>query len=150
MPALHLGIVVFVVGGLAFIVAGGIQRWPLARSWPFRIAHLAAIAVVVAQAWLGAICPLTTLESWLRVRARQTVYSGSFVEHWVGRLLYHDAPPWAFTVAYTLFGLAVLGPGGPFRRDGAAPEAEVPPRTFPHPRPKFGGAGAEATGRVGA
>jgi len=107
--ALHLGVVVFVVGGLAFIVVGGFRRWPLARSLPFRVAHLAAIAVVVAQAWLGAICPLTTVESWLRVRARQTAYSGSFVEHWVGRLLYYDAPPWGFTVAYTLFGLAVLG-----------------------------------------
>lgn len=107
--ALHLCVVVFVVGGLAFIVAGGIRRWPVARSWPFRVAHLVAIAVVVAQAWLGAICPLTTLESWLRVRARRTVYSGSFIEHWVGRLLYYDAPPWAFTLAYTLFGLAVVG-----------------------------------------
>lgn len=107
--ALHLGVVVFVVGGLVFVVVGGIRRWPLVRSWPFRLAHLAAIGAVVAQAWLGAICPLTTLESWLRVRARQTVYSGSFVEHWIGRLLYYDAPPWAFTLAYTLFGFAVLG-----------------------------------------
>ena len=27
---------------------------------------------------------------------------------WLGRLLHWDAPPWVFTAAYTLFGLAVL------------------------------------------
>jgi hypothetical protein len=72
------------------------------------LTHLAAIAVVVAQAWLGATCPLTGLELWLRAKARQGTYSGSFIEHWLQRLLYYEAPPWVFTVVYTVFGLAVV------------------------------------------
>ena len=47
------------------------------------------------------------LEAWLRGHARQGTYSGGFVEHWLQRLLYYDAPGWAFTTAYSLFALAV-------------------------------------------
>ena len=104
----HFAIVVFVVGGLAFIVVGHLRDWRWAHSLWFRIAHLAAIAVVVAQAWLGAVCPLTSLEMWLRTKARETTYSGSFIDHWLQNLLYYEAPTWVFTLVYTLFGLIVL------------------------------------------
>ncbi|HNW02426.1 MAG TPA: DUF2784 domain-containing protein, partial [Burkholderiaceae bacterium] len=73
----------------------------------FRLAHLGAIAIVVAQSWFGIICPLTTLEMWLRAKARAETYGGSFVEHWLQRILYYEAPAWVFAVVYTLFGLAV-------------------------------------------
>ena len=73
------------------------------------------------------MCPLTTLEMWLRARAQGSTYTGSFIEHWLQRLMYFDAPPWAFAVAYSLFGLVVVatwwyfpprsGPGA--RRDEA-------------------------------
>ncbi|MCC2676096.1 MAG: hypothetical protein K0R58_3043 [Ramlibacter sp.] len=105
---LHFGVVLFVVGGLAAILAGGLRGWRFARSMAFRVAHLAAIAYVVAQAWLGAVCPLTTLEMWLRAQAGQGTYGAGFIEHWVQRLLFYEASPWVFTAAYSLFGLAVL------------------------------------------
>ena len=62
----------------------------------------------MAQAWLGVTCPLTTLEMWLRAQARASTYSGSFIEHWVARLLYYEGPPWMFALAYSLFALAVV------------------------------------------
>ena len=105
---LHFGIVLFVVLGLLVIVAGGLRGWRVTRSLAFRIAHLAAIAYVVAQAWLGAVCPLTTLEMWLRGQGGGSTYAGGFIEHWVHRVLFWEAPPWLFTLAYSLFGLAVL------------------------------------------
>ncbi|MBK7471172.1 MAG: DUF2784 domain-containing protein [Betaproteobacteria bacterium] len=105
---LHVAIVVFVVGGLVVIVAGNLAGWRWINALWFRVAHLAAIAIVAAEAWFGAVCPLTTLEMWLRGKARTTTYSGSFIEHWLQHLLYYDAPPWAFTLAYSLFGLAVV------------------------------------------
>lgn len=108
MLSLHFAFVLFVVGGLVFILAGACRGWGLARSFWFRLAHLAAIAIVVAQAWLGAACPLTLLEMWLRTKAAATTYTGSFIEHWLQRLLYYEAPGWVFTLIYTLFGLAVL------------------------------------------
>jgi hypothetical protein len=105
---LHFGIVLFVVAGLAAIVIGGLRGWRVARSLSFRIAHLAAIAFVVVQAWLDAVCPLTTLELWLRARAGDRTYGGGFIEHWVQRVLFYQAPSWVFTLAYSAFALAVL------------------------------------------
>ena len=105
---LHFAVVIFVVGGLAAVVLGQGRGWAWVRNLPFRLAHLAAIGVVAAQAWLGQVCPLTTLESWLRVQAGATGYRRSFNEHWVHAMLYHEAPPWVFTLAYTVFALLVL------------------------------------------
>ena len=105
---LHLAVVVFVVGGLVLVVAGNLLRWPWVNSGWFRVAHLLAIAVVSAQAWLGKVCPLTTLESWLRAQAGLPGYRQGFIEHWVQRFLYYEAPLWVFAVAYTVFGLLVL------------------------------------------
>lgn len=121
--SLHFAVVLFVVGGLVFIVLGGLCRWRLASSLRFRLAHLAAIALIAAQAWLDAICPLTRLEMWLRTEAGQPTYSGSFVGHWLQRLLYYEAPPWVFIVAYSLFGLLVLAAWWIFppERHGPAP-----------------------------
>jgi hypothetical protein len=103
----HVGIVVFVVGGLVLLVVGNLRGWRFVNDWWFRLAHLAAIAIVVAQAWLGIVCPLTTLESWLRGRAGEAAYEAGFIEYWLQRVLYYDAPAWVFTAGYTLFGLAV-------------------------------------------
>jgi Protein of Unknown function (DUF2784) len=105
---LHAAIVVFVVVGLVFIVVGNLRHWRWANAPWFRLAHLGAIAVVVAQAWLGVTCPLTTLEMWLRAKAGAATYSGGFVEHWLQRMLYYDAPAWVFALGYSLFGLFVL------------------------------------------
>jgi len=103
----HFAIVLFVVGGLVLILAGNLRDWRWVNALWFRIAHLAAIAIVVGESWLGIVCPLTTLEGWLREQSGVADYSASFIEHWVQRLLYYRAPPWVFTLAYTLFGLAV-------------------------------------------
>ena len=105
--ALHVSIVAFVIGGLVAVIAGNLLRWRWVNALWFRLAHLGAIAIVVAEAWFGVVCPLTSLEMWLRTKAHETTYAGSFVEHWLQRILYYEAPPWVFTVAYSLFGLLV-------------------------------------------
>lgn len=105
---LHWAVVLFVVGGWLWVLIGWRRGWPLARSLAFRLAHLAAIGVVAAQAWLGRLCPLTVWEMALRQRAGQATYGESFIAHWLGRLLYWGAPGWVFTFAYSGFALAVL------------------------------------------
>ena len=105
--ALHAAFVAFVVLGLLAILVGGALGWRWVRDPRFRAAHLAAIGLVVAEAWAGVTCPLTSLEDSLRAAAGEATYSGAFVAHWLGRLLYWQAPPWAFILAYTLFGAAV-------------------------------------------
>ena len=67
-----------------------------------------AIVVVVVQSLFGKLCPLTVLESWLRERAGESAYATSFIEHWVQRVLFYQAPFWVFTLSYTVFGLLVV------------------------------------------
>ena len=105
---LHVLTVGFVVGGLVLILVGNLRGWTWVNAMWFRLAHLAAIAFVVAEAWFGVVCPLTSLEMWLRERAHASTYAGSFIEHWLQRILYYQAPGWVFTVTYSLFGLAVV------------------------------------------
>jgi hypothetical protein len=104
----HTLFVVFVMLGLLLVLAGRPLGWSWVRNPWFRAAHLAGIGIVVLQAWLGIVCPLTTWEMALRARAGDAVYSGAFVAHWLERLLYFQAPPWVFTVAYTVFGGLVV------------------------------------------
>jgi hypothetical protein len=105
---MHALFVVFVVSGLILILVGGALGWSWVRLRWFRLAHLAAIGVVVVQSWLGAICPLTTLEMELRTRAGESSYPGSFIAHWVEAVLYYQAPPWVFVLCYTAFGALVV------------------------------------------
>ena len=119
--SLHVAIVVFVVGGLLVVVVGNMRGWSWVNSLWLRLAHLAAIAIVAAEAWLGFVCPLTTLEMWLRVKARDTTYSGGFIEHWLHALIFWNAPPWVFTAAYTIFGLAVVAAWWCFPPDSRRP-----------------------------
>ncbi len=106
--ALHTGIVLFIVVGLVLILVGGLRGWSWVRNPVFRLAHLAAIAVVVLQAWLGQICPLTTWEMALRARAGDATYAGSFIAHWLQAFLYYEAPLWVFALCYTVFGALVV------------------------------------------
>lgn len=103
----HVLIVLFVVVGLLLIVAGNLLGWRWVNSPVFRLLHLLTIVVVVAEAWLGIVCPLTTLERWLRAQAGVTGYAGGFIEYWLQRALYYDAPGWVFTLVYTVFGSLV-------------------------------------------
>lgn len=126
--ALHVAIVLFVVGGLVAVLAGNWRGWGWVNRFWLRLAHLAAIAVVVAESWIGAACPLTTLEMWLRLQAGGRTYGGSFIEHWLQRLLYYDAPQWVFVAAYSAFGAAALAAWWLFppRRTGQRQQEERP------------------------
>jgi len=119
---LHVLVVLFIVGSWLLIALGGVRRWQWVRNPWFRLGHLLAIGLVATQAWLGMVCPLTTLEMALRMAAGERTYAGSFIAHWLGRLLYYQAPPWVFALVYTAFGALVAGawwlvPPGPLRAD---------------------------------
>jgi len=106
--ALHVLIVAFVVIGLILILLAGLLGWHWIRNFWFRLTHLAAIGIVVAQAWLGRLCPLTIVEAWLRQQAGLETYEETFIQYWLQRVLYYDFPLWVFAAAYTLFGFLVI------------------------------------------
>jgi hypothetical protein len=82
--------------GLCAIWVGGWRGWTWTRRPIFRAAHLTAIAVVAAQSVVGIRCPLTVWEDGLRGIQSDT----SFVQRWIGRLLYYDLPEYVFTATY--------------------------------------------------
>lgn len=105
---LHMGVVLFVVVGQALFLLGGWRGWRWVRHRGLRIVHLLLVAFIALQSWLGQLCPLTVWEQALRREAGQAAYAESFLEHWLGRLLYVQAPWWAFVAAYTAFGLLAV------------------------------------------
>jgi Protein of Unknown function (DUF2784) len=108
MLVVHIGIVAFVVIGEALFLLGGWRGWSWVRKFWLRVLHLALMAFIAVQAWLGETCPLTIWEQDLRDIAGQASYRESFIEHWLSRLLYIDAPWWAFVAGYTIFVALVI------------------------------------------
>jgi hypothetical protein len=105
---IHAGFIAFVVVGQLLIIIGLIARWRWVRNFFFRAIHLACILYVVAEAWLGVECPLTRWEYILRRAADPGLQTRGFIGIWVDRLCFFSGPTWVFTLAYTLFGAAVL------------------------------------------
>lgn len=105
---LHVGIVAFVALGEVLLLLGGWRRWRWVRHRKLRLTHLLLMVFIAAQAWLGALCPLTVWEQALRAQAGQATYRESFIEHWLARLIFFEAPWWAFVAAYTGFAALVV------------------------------------------
>lgn len=102
---IHALIASFIVAGLGAIWVGHRLNRDWARNRRFRILHLAAIGFVALTSLIGAACPLTVLENWLRGGG---VGGEGFIQHWLARLLYYDLPAWVFTMTYLLFASAVV------------------------------------------
>lgn len=100
---LHFAFVLFVVGGLVAIWCGAALRWQWVRDRRFRLAHLAAILFVTAEALAGIACPLTVWEDALRGTSTDT----SFIARWVHSVMFYQLPEWMFTLAYAVFAAIV-------------------------------------------
>jgi uncharacterized protein DUF2784 len=72
-------------GFTAFVIFGGFLTW----RWPrIAFAHLPALAWGIWVEVSGTICPLTPLENQLRMRGGEAGYSGGFLAHYIGSILY--------------------------------------------------------------
>lgn len=81
---LHFLWIVFLIFGA---LAGHYLRW-------VKFLHLGALAYSLLLQGFGWVCPLTTLEVWLRRgQAPASGYGGGFIQHYVGKIVYLDVPP---------------------------------------------------------
>jgi len=99
----HFAFVLFVVLSLPLIWIGAIADWHWTRNFRYRVAHLAAILFVSAEAAAGVWCPLTLWEDALR----GVTADKSFIARWIHALLFYDLPAWVFTAAYFSFAALV-------------------------------------------
>ncbi len=105
---IHFAYVSFVLFGLLLTLVGWAVGWSWVRNRWFRGIHFAMILIVVLEAWAGIVCPLTVLEQWLRGLSGQPTHGGSFIANALHDVMFFDAEPWVFTVAYSAFGGLVL------------------------------------------
>lgn len=66
---------------VVLIVVGNLCGWQGINGPCFRLLHLAALATVAAEAWLGLTCPLTAVEAWLRIQAGATPADTGLIEY---------------------------------------------------------------------
>lgn len=81
-------VVLFHLCFILFSLAGGVLSF-YEKKWAWVHIPTALWAGFVELS--GWICPLTPLENWLRLRAGQAGYKGSFVEHYILPLIYPGA-----------------------------------------------------------
>src|SRR4030067_2012395 len=85
----------FVATGIGIFFSKNILNW----FW-FRTLHLAGMVYVGALSLEGKLCPLTIWENQLRAKADQaSIYSGSFIIHYIERLIYPEVNPVLLQVA---------------------------------------------------
>jgi hypothetical protein len=77
---LHACFILFVLFGALFSLR---FRWSV-------ILHLPAAAWGALSEWNGWICPLTPLENRLRLLAKETPYTGGFIDHYLLPLIYPE------------------------------------------------------------
>jgi len=120
----HFAYVAFVVVGFAIIWIGFACRWEFVRNIAFRLLHLVAMGFVLAEALFSVTCPLTVWENALRVRAGGGAYHESFMQHWLGHLMFHEWSKTAFVVLYAAVFVLIV-----------ATLIVVPPRRHSTPSP---------------
>ena len=75
---LHFAFILFAVLGALLVV-----RWPR-LAW----IHLPAALWAMGIEFYGGICPLTPLENQLRIMGNNAGYSESFIQHYIGAMIY--------------------------------------------------------------
>jgi len=97
---LHFVIVLFNIFWLVAVPLGAWQGWAFVRSFWWRAAHVASLAVVAVQTVAGALCFLTIWQSDLIRAAGGPAGDMSSIERLVSRAVFWPLPFWAFAVLY--------------------------------------------------
>ena len=74
---------------IVFLFIGGI--WGRRYRWVKRV-HLAGLAFAFIVEVFDLYCPLTDLEVWFRRKGEVGGYTGSFITHYLDRLIYIELP----------------------------------------------------------
>jgi hypothetical protein len=93
---------------ILFLISGAFVGMRYRRV---KIVHLIGIAFALIIQIFGWYCPLTYLEVWLRrMQYPSAGYSGSYIIHYVEKLVYVDVPPGLILIATVFIALISLIP----------------------------------------
>ena len=110
---IHFGWILFMLWGFILTICGSVCVYvlPAAKGkgikffdrWIFRTVHLAGIVYVAILTVQGKYCPLTILENDLRGKYdAELAYPGSFVVHYVEKIVYPEANFLVFVIPTTI------------------------------------------------
>jgi len=105
---IHFLWILFILAGFVLTLGGFFWKGYFNR-WIFRTIHLCGILFVAILAVLGEYCPLTILENNLMVKYDpELTYPGSFITHYVGKLVYPDVEPLVIIVPTIIIAVFTL------------------------------------------
>jgi len=105
---IHFIWILFMLAGFVLTLGGFFWKGYFNR-WVFRTVHLCGILFVAILTVLGEYCPLTILENNLMAKYdSQLTYPGSFIAHYVEKLVYPDVEPMIIIVPTITIGLITL------------------------------------------
>jgi len=114
----HFLFILFMLLGFLLTIYAVLFREKFFDWWLFRSLHLLGIFYVASLSILGKYCPLTILENELRLKYEVfSVYSGSFIVHYLEKLVYPDVNPLViqiptvFLAIFTIVMFIVKPPG---------------------------------------
>jgi hypothetical protein len=105
VASIHIGYFLFIAGGVIAIVVGGPRGWTWVSNPWFRIAHVAAVYIVLFEEVTGLPCPLNQLEWTTRAAATGAHQATSGVGGVLDFLLFATIPPLALEVLYWSLGV---------------------------------------------
>lgn len=108
VAAVHVGYFVFIVGGFIGIVAGTRVGWIWIRNPWFRITHLLAVLLVVAEDVFHFPCALNVLENHLRATSAGVAAQPKAAGRVLDLLLRHTIPGWFLDAMYWTLGAVLL------------------------------------------
>lgn len=109
LVAIHFLWIIFMLAGFGLTLWGMFLKRKILDWFWFRTLHLAGIVYVGALSLQGKLCPLTIWENQLRVKAEPTsTYSGSFIIHYIEKLVYPEVNPLLLQVATITLGVFTI------------------------------------------
>ncbi len=109
LVATHFLWILFMLTGFGLILAGMLFSKKILNWFWFRTLHLAGIVYVGALSLQGKLCPLTIWENQLRTKADPaSTYSGSFIIHYIEKLVYPEVNPVLLQAATISLGVFTL------------------------------------------
>ena len=106
---LHFLFVLFNVIGILLIWIGKYMNWQWIHYFWFRVIHFASILFVIFLSLWDISCPLTVLEKNLRLFGGEGFYNQSFIQFWIHKILFYNAPEEIFIIIYIIFSMLVAG-----------------------------------------
>ena len=94
----HFCIFLFITLSFLLIPIGYYQKWEWVKNRYYRLIHLILMGIIFIETILGFICPLTTLENFLR----NDIEINNKITQIIHQIMYWDLPTYQFITLYLL------------------------------------------------